>query len=323
MAVADQPQSPPGGRRMSDLRQDRGQRPTWSKIPHDMIGNVSSTDLAVAAALAKYADAKSGECWPALNTLAADLNLHRNTVRRAIVALEAGGFLERTQRRRVNNEGAGAPGPPSTSNLYRLLWIAPRGYTAKRPPPEGGAYHPRSGGVHHSHATELEPVDLEPPLPPIDSQQEPSTAARVGMESGPDTPTKVLDLRDKRADRYRSQVLDELARLEAVQEEAAGTQIRSLDAYVGKIKRRLADDTELAAQIDAYQGQHPADEALELAARIWADRSGGARPLSRPTNSETAEGYEERVRAQSSDPEAVLASLNLRGVHHERYTPRG
>ena len=39
--------------------------------------------------------------------------------------------------------------------------------------------------------------------------------------------------------------------------------------------------------------------------------------------SETAEGYEARVRAQSSDPEAVLAGLNLGGVHHERYTPQG
>ena len=129
---------------MSELRQDRGHRPRWSKIPHDMIGSVSPTALAVAAALAMYAD-RAGECWPTLNTLAADLKLHRNTVRRSIVALETGGFLERTQRRRVNNQGAGAPGPPSTSNLYRLLWIAPRGYTAESPPPEGGGVPPTLG----------------------------------------------------------------------------------------------------------------------------------------------------------------------------------
>jgi hypothetical protein len=289
-----------------------------------MIGNVSPTALAVAAALAKYAD-KAGECWPTLNTLAAVVKKHRNTVRKAVADLEAAGWLERTQRRRLDNRGnreSGTAGPPSTSNLYRLLWIAPRGYTAESPPPEGGVYHSRARGVYHSRATELEPVDLEPPLPPIDSQQEPSKDAGMGMESVPDTPTEVLDLNDKRAARYRSEVLDELAHLEAAGAEAAGTQIHSPDAYVRKIKRRLADDTELSAQIDAYQGQYPADEALELAARIWADRSGGARPLSRPTNSVGPEEYADRIRAQSSDPEAVLAGLDLGGVHHERYTPR-
>ncbi len=145
----------------------------------------------------------------------------------------------------------------------------------------------------------------------------------MGMESVPDTPAEVLDLNDKRAARFLSQVLDELARLEAEADAAAGAQIHSPGGYLKAIKRRLATDPELAGRIDAYQGQYPADEALELAAHIWADRSGGARPLSRPTNSETAEGYEARVRAQSSDPEAVLAGLNLGGVHHERHTPRG
>ena len=95
MTVVDQPQSPPGGHRMSELRQDRGHRPSWSKIPHDMIGNISPTALAVAAALAKYAD-KAGECWPTLNTVAAVVKKHRNTVRKAVADLEAAGWLERT-----------------------------------------------------------------------------------------------------------------------------------------------------------------------------------------------------------------------------------
>ena len=133
------------------------------------------------------------------------------------------------------------------------------------------------------------------------------------MESVPDTPTKVLDLDDKRAARYRSEVLDELARLEAVQEEAAGTQIRSPDAYVRKIKRRLADDTELAAQIDAYRKQYPDLEAVELAERIWADRAGspGARPPSRPTNSVDLEAYAALVAAGNRDAAAVLEVLDL------------
>ena len=312
MTVAETPQSSPGGHRMSELRQSRGRRPSWSKIPHDMIGNVSPTALAVAAALAMYAD-RAGECWPTLNTVADRLKMHRNTVRKAVADLEAAGWLERTQRRRLDNRGnreSGTAGPPSTSNLYRLLWIAPGGYTAKSPPSEGGVHSSRAGGVHSGRATELDPVELKPPLPPIDSHQEPSKDAGVRKESVPDTPAEVADLDDKRAARCRSEVLDELARLEALGAEAAGTQIRSPGAYVRKIKRRLADDTELAGRIDAYQGQYPADEALELAARIANDRSGSARPPSRPTNSYTAEEYAALVIAQNPDaPDTVLEVL--------------
>ena len=132
------------------------------------------------------------------------------------------------------------------------------------------------------------------------------------MESVPDTPTKVLDLDDKRAARYRSQVLDELARLEAVQEETAGTQIRSPGGYLKAIKRRLADDPELAAQIDAYQGQYPDDTPAELAGRIWADRAGspGARPPSRPTNSVDLDAYTALVAAQNPE---LLEVIDLGG----------
>ncbi len=77
------------------------------------------------------------------------------------------------------------------------------------------------------------------------------------MESVPDTPAEVLNLEDKRAARYRSQVLAELARLEAEADAAAGTLIRSPGAYQAAIKRRLADDPELAARIDAYRGEYP------------------------------------------------------------------
>jgi hypothetical protein len=303
---------------MSELRQDRGHRPRWSKIPHDMIGSVSPTALAVAAALAKYADAKTGECWPTLNTLAAVVKKHRNTVRKAVADLEAAGWLERTQRRRLDNRGnreSGTAGPPSTSNLYRLLWIAPGGYTAKSPPSEGEVHSSRAGGVHSGRATELEPVDLEPPLPPIDSHQEPSEAAGVGMESVPDTPTKVLNLDDKRAARYRSQVLDELARLEAEADAAAGTQIRSPGAYLAAINRRLADDLELAARIDAYQGQYPDDTPVELAGRIWADRSPGARPPSRPTvEDQSEEGYARRVNLHSTYASELVEVFDLGGA---------
>ncbi len=102
---------------------------------------------------------------------------------------------------------------------------------------------------------------------------------------------------------------------DAVQEEASGTKIRAPDAYVRKIKRRLADDTELAAQIDAYQGQYPADEALELAARIWADHSPGARPPSRPTvEDQSEEGYARRVNLHSTYASELVEVLDLGGA---------
>ena len=61
--------------------------------------------------LADRAD-KNGYCFPAINTIARDLSISRSTVKRAIKDLTAHGFLERTQRYRVN-------GGKSTL-LYRL-----------------------------------------------------------------------------------------------------------------------------------------------------------------------------------------------------------
>ncbi len=321
MTVADRPQSPPGGHPTPELRQARegGTSATFSKIPTAMIGRVSANALAVAAALAECAKNKTGECFPSAGYLAGLLGSeerpapHPNTVRRGIKELKAAGFLEVTPRRRLDNNGKGIPGPPSTSNLYRLLWIASGGYTAKSPPSEGGVNHSRAGGVNNEWSTELDPVEPEPPLPPIDSHQEPSEDAGVGMESVPDTPAEVLNLEDKRAARYRSQVLAELARLEAEADAAAGTLIRSPGAYQAAIKRRLADDPELAAQIDAYRKQYPDLEAVELAERIWADRAGspGARPPSRPTNSVDLEAYAALVAAGNRDAAAVLEVLDL------------
>jgi|TARA_Y100000031_G_scaffold139397_1_gene166058 hypothetical protein len=135
------------------------------------------------------------------------------------------------------------------------------------------------------------------------------------MESVPDTPAEVLNLEDKRAARYRSQVLAELARLEAVGAEAAGTQIHSPDAYLAAINRRLADDLELAARIDAYQGQYPDDTPVELAGRIWADRSQGARPPSRPTvEDQSEEGYARRVNLHSTYASELVEVLDLGGA---------
>ena len=135
MTIVDPTQPPSGGHPTPEVRQDedrarweRPKRPPFVMIPHDMIGDVgehlSATAFAVAAALAEHAN-KAGECWPSMPTVAARLNVCRNTVVTAVAELEAAGWIERYHRRRVSNQGDAAlvpDGPPSTSNLYRLLW---------------------------------------------------------------------------------------------------------------------------------------------------------------------------------------------------------
>ena len=53
-----------------------------------------------------------GNCWPAISTIAKDLNLSRSTVKRALVELETAGFIEKENRYRDNGG--------RTSNLYKV-----------------------------------------------------------------------------------------------------------------------------------------------------------------------------------------------------------
>jgi len=55
---------------------------------------------------------KDGKCYPAIGTIARELNLSRSTVKRAILDLETGGYLQKEQRWRENGG--------KSSNLYFL-----------------------------------------------------------------------------------------------------------------------------------------------------------------------------------------------------------
>ena len=55
----------------------------------------------------------TGQCWPGIRTIAADLALSRSTVKRALADLEKRGYIEKERRYRDNGS--------STSNLYKLL----------------------------------------------------------------------------------------------------------------------------------------------------------------------------------------------------------
>lgn len=55
---------------------------------------------------------KSGKCYPAIGTIARELNLSRSTVKRELFDLEKGGYLRKEQRWRENGG--------KSSNLYFL-----------------------------------------------------------------------------------------------------------------------------------------------------------------------------------------------------------
>lgn len=55
---------------------------------------------------------KERKCWPGINSIAADLNLSRSTVKRALNDLERHGYIKRLPRHRANGS--------RSSNLYVL-----------------------------------------------------------------------------------------------------------------------------------------------------------------------------------------------------------
>lgn len=73
--------------------------------------NLPHRAISVYTYLADRAD-KSGECWPAISTIAAELKLSESTVRRALRDLRREGLVESEQRYRANGG--------KSSLLYKL-----------------------------------------------------------------------------------------------------------------------------------------------------------------------------------------------------------
>jgi DNA-binding MarR family transcriptional regulator len=90
-------------------------------IPNDIIDKhgrtIGAIGVGVYAALARFADAKTGECWPAIARLERVLGLARSTVKIYLRKLEAAGLIEIEER-------WAEPGD-RTSNLYTLLDCSP------------------------------------------------------------------------------------------------------------------------------------------------------------------------------------------------------
>jgi DNA-binding MarR family transcriptional regulator len=92
-------------------------RAHFFSIDNDIIDvhakTIGAIGIAIYAVLARYANRKTGECWPAIARIQRMLNLGRSTVKRYLHRLEAAGLI--TIKERWDEEG------DRTSNRYTLL----------------------------------------------------------------------------------------------------------------------------------------------------------------------------------------------------------
>jgi hypothetical protein len=106
---------------------------------------IGANGIAIYAVLARYANRRTGECWPAISRVARTLRLARSTVKVYLRKLEEVGLIAIEERQ----DAAGDP----TSNLYTLLDPSPMAVdkrledraaqtlaalTCAAPEPEGG-----------------------------------------------------------------------------------------------------------------------------------------------------------------------------------------
>jgi hypothetical protein len=92
-------------------------RSHFFSIDNDIIDvhakSIGALGIAIYAVLARYANRKTGECWPAIARIERTLNLGRSTVKRYLHRLQAAGLI--TIEERWDEEG------DRTSNRYTLL----------------------------------------------------------------------------------------------------------------------------------------------------------------------------------------------------------
>jgi DNA-binding MarR family transcriptional regulator len=92
-------------------------RAHFFSIDNDIIDvhakTIGAIGIAIYTVLARYANRKTGECWPAIARIQRTLNLGRSTVKRYLHRLEVAGLI--TVEERWDEEG------DRTSNRYTLL----------------------------------------------------------------------------------------------------------------------------------------------------------------------------------------------------------
>jgi hypothetical protein len=143
---------------------------------------IGATALAVYTVLSRYANRKTGECWPSMGRLAHLLDLARNTVKAALRTLEQAGLIAIRRRR--------DPAGDATSHLYTLLDCAPNAVDARLTRRHAAAVAPPEGGrsaddppLVTSCPTGRLPIDPEPSSSP--QPKEDNQVRRSGAEENP------------------------------------------------------------------------------------------------------------------------------------------
>ena len=103
-------------------------RAHFFSIDNDIIDvhakTIGALGVAIYAVLARYANRRTGECWPAIARIQRTLNLGRSTIKRYLHRLEAAGLI--TIEERWDEEG------DRTSNCYTLLNTDPEAVPKRR-----------------------------------------------------------------------------------------------------------------------------------------------------------------------------------------------
>ena len=96
----------------------RAERVNFEMIPHWLLEeakNISSTAIVLYLMLKKFADYKTGECFPGRKRLANQMNVSVRTVGRALKELETIGAIKITHRRYKDKK-------ENDTNLYFICW---------------------------------------------------------------------------------------------------------------------------------------------------------------------------------------------------------
>jgi hypothetical protein len=161
-------------------------RAHFFSIDNDIIDvhakTIGAIGIAIYAVLARYANRRTGECWPAIARVQRTLNLGRSTVKRYLHRLEAAGLISVEERWSEDGD--------RTSNLYTLLNPEPDAITTRQqasaaPPPRASGDHDGGGSTTNSPPV-LEAEDGRSTL----NLQEPDPQNQKN-ETTPDTPPPV------------------------------------------------------------------------------------------------------------------------------------
>jgi DNA-binding transcriptional regulator YhcF (GntR family) len=96
----------------------RAERVNFEMIPHWLLEeakNISTTAIVLYLMLKKFADYKTGECFPGRKRLASQMNVSVRTVGRALKELENVGAIKITHRRYKDKK-------ENDTNLYFVCW---------------------------------------------------------------------------------------------------------------------------------------------------------------------------------------------------------